>query len=650
MLSEIDKEIFREIILSDGYVSSINLATICNVSINTIRKSVDNINDFLSDKYCYIDSKISSGYCLVFTNKEKAIDFIDQAIDNIERFRYLDASNLSSAYRIVFLLFSSSNCVSVDKIANYLYCSRSTVVRILDNVKIILKKFSLELKNKRNDGFYIEGNEFSKRNCLSFLEKVYKHTELDFQKSIYDDLFFNNKLRTKIKNTVLSITSNHDDLPFHIVNSYNHSITNWIIISNIRRKYKSDLRFSQNFVDKAKSLMSYNLAKEIYAALNFIDTSEIDEIDYIALSAVIFCCSSFSDLSAIDSNTLKLLKEETDQFVSFLNDYYALDDYFPDEFYKQFYLYLYSLSYKKTFNYIFDDEHIFPSIRMGLFSSDMLAIFALFIKVKHNIILQENDLIDAYFILNTAAITSNNKISMNYDINGAVVARKGRFQGENIKARINFKYNNIFKKLDVLEYSQVFNKSINNYDLLLVNFDTSHNDISDYYNNDIIKIDNIHSNNMLNKLSYYIKNKNAQMALSIFTEENFHHCDFKSKQEVFLQIYQYVKDLVGSKESFINDLFQRDNFVTFEKNNGIVMICPLAYKFEKPMFHLFVNKNPISWKNKKNTIFIFYSRGSGTRNEISIISFLLKHFLHQPLFFINTLYQKSYKEIANSFK
>ena len=110
MLSEIDKEIFREIILSDGYVSSINLATICNVSINTIRKSVDNINDFLSDKYCYIDSKISSGYCLVFTDKEKAINFIDQAIDNIERFRYLDASNLSSAYRIVFLLFSSSNC------------------------------------------------------------------------------------------------------------------------------------------------------------------------------------------------------------------------------------------------------------------------------------------------------------------------------------------------------------------------------------------------------------------------------------------------------------------------------------------------------------------------------------------------------------
>ena len=53
MLSEIDKEIFREIILSDGYVSSINLATICNVSINTIRKSVDNINDFLSNKYFF---------------------------------------------------------------------------------------------------------------------------------------------------------------------------------------------------------------------------------------------------------------------------------------------------------------------------------------------------------------------------------------------------------------------------------------------------------------------------------------------------------------------------------------------------------------------------------------------------------------------
>ncbi|MGN1398573.1 MAG: BglG family transcription antiterminator [Erysipelotrichaceae bacterium] len=646
MLNSIEKEIFRQITLSDGYISSNALSTICSVSVNTIRKSVGTINDYLADKGCFIDSKISSGYCMVVTDEELGNFYLAKEIENIDRFKYLDVSNLSSAYILLFRLLSSDHEVSLEKMMRILYCSKSTVFRILENVRLICKSFALELKNKRNSGFYIEGNEWSIRNCISLLEKVNTHSEMKFDEPFYFDLLENIRLKTRIRDIIYTTIMQHEQLPFELNQINSHSLTNWVILSHIRQKQNNRFNFSTEVVNLAKQLPTYQVANEIFDNLQAFYPLDYPESEKVAFSAYIACCLS---PTKVDDSLKQQFKEEIDELVSFINSYYYLPEFFDEDFYQDFSKYLYSLQLRLKFGFVSDDENLYHSIRMGLFSCDLCGCFALFYKLKHNIILKESDLIGSYYIFNNSCLTHQNLNTFHYNLNAAITARDGYYQAKNVRYRILSQFPNIFARLDILNNGDIYSDKVNQYDLLLTNYKLRENNNLVKYNNDIIFYGHIHAKNSFNSMSLYLKRIILNKAKEIFTEKNLIKTNFTHKEELFDAIYQRYAEHVGDKASFIHDLLLRDSFISFEKTNGIVMMCPMAYKFDQPKFDVFINREPITWKKNKNTVFIFYSRGLGTNEHSAIISFLLKQFLHQQPIFINCLYNKTYRDIIRSF-
>jgi len=650
MLSELDKEVFRQIVLANGFISSVALSTICDVSTNTIRKSVDSINDFLSEKSCFIDSKISSGYCLVITNEEKATPFIQKTIEEIERFKYLDTSNLSSAYIILFGLLKKNGYIPIEHMMDSLYCSKSTITRILENVRLLAKRYSLELKNKRNYGFYIEGGEWEKRTCISFLEKVNHHSDLNLKPDAYFPLLKDDNLRNSVRQIVYSVFENYPLLPFQIVQYNSMSITNWIIISMIRSQYSNQYNLSEDFINLAKKLPTYLISKDICKIVEQKHNVSFNENDYLTLSAVIASCVTINSLDGIDKNQLFSIKQETNDLILFINNYLKYDEIYNLCFYESFYKYLYTLSLKTTFQFVSDSENLYPSTRMGLLSCDFCSYFALFYKKRHGITLKENDLIDAYYIFNQAIFSSNSYLQYPYHLNAAICARSGYYQALNVRERIIAQFPNTFDSITVLEHSQLFNKDLTNFDLLLTNFDSNKSFGPSSKKIQCVPFGRIHFDNSFKELSNYLHTIIVVASKKVFSEENYHIVSFTSKKMVLDTIYENVKDEFNSREQFLNDLAQRDEFISFEKNKGIVMLCPLAHKSSKPYFHVFVSKEPIVWKNNKNSIFIFYSRGNGSINENSIINYLLKQFLHQHVFFLNTMHLKTYKEIVRNFQ
>ena len=167
MLNELGKTLLQQIAACHDYISSEELSKICNVSINTIRKEIDLINDYLRGHGCFIDTKIASGYCLTMVQPEQAQPFLAQILKEFRQFRYLNYSEFSTAYTIAMKLLTASSYTTIDSLMNSLYCSKSTVLRTLDSTQLILDQFHLDLKNKRNYGLYIEGTEWSKRDRKS---------------------------------------------------------------------------------------------------------------------------------------------------------------------------------------------------------------------------------------------------------------------------------------------------------------------------------------------------------------------------------------------------------------------------------------------------------------------------------------------------
>ncbi len=648
MLSDIDQKIFKQIVQSNKFISSQSLSTICNISINTVRKAVDNLNFFLIDKGCYIDSKISSGYRLEITDNDVAIPFIQQFLADFERFNYLDVNNLSSAYIILSKLLIANDYLTVDKLMNNMYCSKSTVFRIMDNVKLIAESYYLELKNKRNYGFYIEGNEWSIRNCLNFLEKVNHHSSNNFNNfnSLEFELLNNKEIKLSIRTSIITAI-NQSSPHLHIPNLNMHKIFDYIIFSHTRRKHLSNLGFSPQMIQTARQLPTYQTARKIYEFLPDRFRNDVNELDYISLSALLACCMIIQDPQTIPKEQLDIIKEETEEMIDFICKYFDIRDCFNEQFKHNFYCYYYSLNLKKTFNFVSDMEGVFPSIRLGLMSSDVCSLFALYYKIKHQITLKETDLINAYYIFNLASYNNNLIHSFNH-ISAAISARNGYFEAINLQARILKLYPNNFTKLDAIEHTDIFSEKMKMYDLLIINYNLKPQISPPIHINNIIKIGNIHDDNTFGNLAEYFRNQVITEAKTLLTEENIIHTSFKNKEEVYEAIYQRHQDEVENKEGFINDLRLRDNFVSFEKTNSIVMICPLAYKTEKAYLDIYISDNPVVWKQNKDIIFIFYSRGSGSRHEIMIISYLLKQFLYQHPYFINTMYRKTYREIIRS--
>lgn len=651
MLTDIDQEVFKQIVQADDFISSLNLSTICNVSINTIRKTVDNLNIFLCDKGCYIDSKISSGYRLQITDPDIAIEFIQQTLTEIDRFHYLDVNNLSSAYIILEKLLTSSDYISVEKLTYRLYCSKSTILRIMENVKLIAASYHLQLKSKRNYGFYIEGDEWMIRNCLIFLEKAAFHSNNKHLK--YDSLDFklmnNKELQTVIRDNIILSINRLSTKGIQLPSLNAHKIFDYIILSHTRKKCINNLGFTQEMIQKAKNLPTYSIARNIYENLPERFSQDNEEKDYVSLSALLACCMVIQDINVIPNNELEKIKIETEGMIEFIQKYYDIKECFNEDFKRLFYCYYYSLSIKTTFNYVSDAEGLAPSIRLGLLTSDVCSYFALFYKLKHNITLKETDLIEAYYIFNFVLI--NSSATRDYKkLTAAIVARSGYYEAYNLRCRLLKTFPNRFEKLEPLEHSEVYSSNIKNYDLLITNYRFSQNNSLPINAKEIVEIGNIHDTNSFTAINDYFKDIISKEAKKYLSEENIIHSSFKNKEEVYQAIYQRHKDEVGSKESFINDLHQRDSFISFEKENNIVMISPLAYKMNRSFIEIFINDQPIIWKQNRDIIFIFYSRGNGSKKEITITSYLLKQFIHQHPFFINTLHNKTYKEIIRSFK
>lgn len=652
MLNDIEQKVFHYIVQANDFVSSLDLSIICDVSINTIRKTVENINSFLADKGCYIDSKISSGYRLIITDEKLSTEFIQQSLTDIERFSYLDIANLKGAYTILGKLCGSKSYITVEKLMNTMYCSKSTIFRIMENVKVIAESYRIILKNKRNYGFYLEADEWAIRSCMIFLEKVNHHSDNIFNNynSIDFDLLNNNEIRKSIKTVVINNIINFSfSLPqVQLPGSNIYKIVDYIILSHSRRKYSSELDFSEEMIQLAKSLPTYPLAKKINNDLPKRFAESIIDYDNISLSAMLACCLNITNPDIIPEKYLLPIKDETEEMITFIINYFDIKDSFTEEFKQQFYCYLCSLYIRKKFNYVNDMEGVFPSIRLGLMSSDICSLFALFYNIKRNIILQERDLIEAYYIFNTAYYKANvSQQALFPKVSVALSLRQGYFEACNAKERLLYLYPNNFKKINVIELNQL--NSINDYDILLTNYNINSEYVSKAPIDKIIQIGNIHDNNAFKNVSEYFHNLIILEAKKLLTEENIIHSCFRNKEDVYQEIYLRHKNEVGSESSFIKDLYLRDNFVSFEKKNSIVMICPLAYKTNTPVFEIYINDIPIIWKQNKNTIFIFYSRGSGSKHEIAITSYLLQQFLYQHPFFINTMRHKTYREIIRSF-
>ena len=464
MLSTIGRKILQHISSCDSYVSGEELSKICNVSINTIRKEIDLINHELTGKGCFIDTKVAVGYSLNISDPQTATPFLTQTLKEFRRFDYLNYSEFSMAYLILMKLLTASSYTSVEALVGSLFCSRSTILRTLDQVQLLLNPFQLEMKVRRNYGLIIQGSEWSKRICLIFLHKVFAHeNKPQIYEGPFGALFLNQTDYPRIiQEQILRYFGKHHEIT--IPNIHVIKLTQYILLTKTRGRYALDIQYTADQIYQIRQLSAFSAAQELYASLPVYFKENLQDVDVLSLTVLIACCMTLKSTDQIPAEDQEMVRREVREIIAFIGQYFELDGCLDRIFYDAFACYLYTLNLKKEFNFCTDSEELTTSTKIGLWTTDLCSLFALFYKNKTGMHLNETDLTEAYYIFNAAIYKQNYTFDK---MNIAVVSRQGRYYSESFAARLMTYSSRYIKNIEVLEVTELYETDLDVYDAIV---------------------------------------------------------------------------------------------------------------------------------------------------------------------------------------
>lgn len=641
MISELDKKILQKVITADTFLSGTYLSHLCNVSINTVRKEIDIINDFLKSHGCRIETRIAMGYSFVIENQRLARPFIEQLLIDIRRFCYLNLAEQSKTYTIIRRLLSASGYVTIDTLTEELYCSKSTVLRNLDRVKEVLIPFHLELRARRNYGLYLEGREWDRRMALIWQHKIFIHLmEADRQKETqFESMFLiGSAIPDDLRKCVLAalmetnLSISRIDLP---------KISNMLVLNQTRSANAASEMFTVEQVRLARSLSAYDAAAIILKKLPACFAEDSSELDRLSLTMMLAAYQTWTPEQIGPQDWERLLKE-AHEIIRSLTTAYDLSGLFDTQFYDDLACALRALEIRLAFKVPADEERIAPSTKMGLFTDDLCVLFAAYYEQAHGVTLKERDLTQIYYIFNRS-IFQNQAFFERKRI--LVVSRFGRYSAANIAVRIQASSASIIDKIQALEYTDLMRTDLTDWDLLVTDIQQAHcpEGIP------ALHLQFLRSGKEQDLLAAYTAQLFRKKVLALFKADQLIKGDFQNPRDIFECIADQLGNQAGDRTEFIQDLIQRDQIISFERDKGLVMISTMNIQFDQPVFLCLLSRRTFIWENKRNSVFLFYQHGRGTHQDVQLISFLLKQFLHRSEDYLNSLIELKYEEIIRTF-
>ena len=157
------ERLLQEILYSDGYITSQDLANKLKVSPRTIREDIRQISTELRGHDIELAAIPSKGYRILKRDRAKAIAFLDSLRPTHDDIPSVPSERSRFIIQQVLL---GEDRINLDDLAEELCVSRSTVEKDLRDVRDWLAAHELELINKKSQGIFLQGGETAIRNAI----------------------------------------------------------------------------------------------------------------------------------------------------------------------------------------------------------------------------------------------------------------------------------------------------------------------------------------------------------------------------------------------------------------------------------------------------------------------------------------------------
>lgn len=159
------------------YITSKALATTLCLSEKTIRTYIQELTSIVAQHGATIIAKPGHGYQLSIHQYLKFDTFLKHSRPFIQKQQKLCESASERKHYLLQKLILDNEVLSLDDISDALYVSRSTISKDLQELKVLLKPYQLQIVSKVKQGTWVEGDEQQKR---AFIMYYFFHQQKNF--------------------------------------------------------------------------------------------------------------------------------------------------------------------------------------------------------------------------------------------------------------------------------------------------------------------------------------------------------------------------------------------------------------------------------------------------------------------------------------
>jgi len=622
MLTQNQQTIIMRFMAKNEEISSSEIQRTCNLSRKTLTSEIQAINHYLQKYGARIDTLKGKGYCLKIEEAQKYNTFRIEFMNEIQRNRYLYIEKNYLAYLIIFELVSRDSYINIDALAEKFHYSRGTISKSIKIAKGILAKYNCNLCGKPNYGLKLDADEWTKRICLLFLDKIV----LRINAIIPETRKYFGPLIDKDREKYPVIERIVEDLLFenHIQTPYVNliKIKMYIQLSQIRSEYYYQLFIMPEYEKAARASHCFQVSRRIAHTLankNII----IRDKDILALSILLISFSIQEDETDIEPEKLQECTEDMAEFIKYISHLYAgVKRNFDEKFMKEFSRFLIGVK-KRLFFQVPSDGEVGNLVKNdGAFILELCKDFSSFFYKKYKVIIPEAELFNAYFIISDSFLRNSHKMPV-FSI--ALISRYGTYFVHNVAEHILQQYHGEFLNIDTFEFINARAVDWGEYDFLLT-------DIPPVYYNfvpiPIIKLDFYREPQNSKSLAEHLSLCAAIRLHEIIIDSNLiKNKKFTEKADVFDYLAaNYV--LPRLRQEFIENCILKDSFISGERCNRIVFISTSPEYYNKKQIIILFSKTPFFWSDEKVQMIVFFNRKGHKYTELKFLSMALACFLH----------------------
>lgn len=283
-LNSININMILKELLNTDLITTKKLAEVVNLSEKTVRTKLKLLNDYLADEGLgSIKTKPRFGVWLDVTNEQK-IELNSRINGQIDMdYMQSDQARFSQALKMI-LKAGDNNNVTTKKMAEMMYLSVPTVLKILHECKEWLKMFNIELEIVRNKGIVIRYTEVAYRLAIKHFIMKFLVYEQTVEESI--NYFMPNINLDVIKKTIIDTEKEWN---FEFAEESFNEIMIYVAASLYRNSINKRLEIERKELEDLKSYNEYSFADAIFKKCSELLDIQVTKEDIAFLSIQILC-------------------------------------------------------------------------------------------------------------------------------------------------------------------------------------------------------------------------------------------------------------------------------------------------------------------------------------------------------------------------